>query len=114
VRSNNHQLDLTPFDARFKNDSSGAPAWPPAVMLKIVLYAYARGIVGSRRIARACAEQVTFMALSGASQPHFTSIATFVSHLVDNIAAVFGAVVALCQQHGLIGAEYHIPNKYVI
>ena len=53
-----HELDLTRFDARFRNDATGAPAYPPAVLRKVVLFAYARGIVSSRAIVRACTEQV--------------------------------------------------------
>ena len=48
-----HELDLTGFDARFRNYETGAPAYPPAVLLTVVLFAYARGIVSSRAIARA-------------------------------------------------------------
>ena len=98
-----HELDLSHFDARFSNDSSGAPAYPPAVLLKIVLFAYAQGILGSRPIARACQEQVIFIALCGDTAPHFTTIARFVAHLGDDIAVVFGAVLAICQRQGLIG-----------
>jgi hypothetical protein len=32
-----HELDLAPLDARFKNDEVGAGAYDPRVMLKIVL-----------------------------------------------------------------------------
>mgnify|MGYP001161860301 FL=1 len=43
-----HELDLSHFDARFRNDETGAPAYPPAMLLKVVLFAYAQGIVSSR------------------------------------------------------------------
>lgn len=46
-----HAIDLSGFDVRFRNDTTGAPAYPPAVLLKVVLCAYARGIVSSRAIA---------------------------------------------------------------
>ncbi len=38
-----HQLDLTIFHHRFKNDDTGRPAYNPAILLKIVLLAYSRG-----------------------------------------------------------------------
>ncbi len=60
-----HALDLSRFDARFRNDVTGATAYPPAMLLAVVLCAYARGIVSSRAIARACEEQVTFISLCG-------------------------------------------------
>ena len=100
-----HEIDLSRFDARFRNDATGAPAYPPAVLLKVVLFAYARGIVSSRAIARACTEHVTFIALCGDQAPHFTTIAQFISTVGDEIAPVFAMVVAICDRQGLIGRE---------
>ena len=100
-----HEIDLSHFDARFRNDATGAPAYPPATLLKVVLFAYAQGIVSSRGIERACQEHVTFIALCGDHAPHFTTIAHFVSTLGDDIARVFAAVLALCDAQGLIGRE---------
>ena len=100
-----YELDLRRFDARFRNDDTGAQAYPPAELLKVVLFAYARGIVRSRAIARACTEHVTFIALCGDQAPHFTTIAHFVSTVGGDIAYVFAAVVAICDAQGLIGRE---------
>jgi transposase len=99
------ELDLSSFDARYRNDTVGAPAYPPGMLLKVVLFAYSRGIVSSRGIERACEDQVTFIALSGDSRPHFTTIASFVSTLGADIARVFAAVLAICDRQGLIGRE---------
>ena len=46
------EVDLSGIGARFRNDETGAPAYDPAVMLKIVLLAYSRGVVSSRAIER--------------------------------------------------------------
>jgi transposase len=100
-----HEIDLSHFDVRFRNDETGASAYPPAMLLKVVLFAYSRGIVSSRAIERACREQVTFIALCGDTSPHFTTIANFVSTLGDDIARVFAAVLAICDRQGLIGRE---------
>ncbi|MGH2907652.1 MAG: IS1182 family transposase [Solirubrobacterales bacterium] len=100
-----HAIDLSSFDARFRNDTTGAPAYPPGMLLKVVLAAYAHGVVSSRGIEQLCREHVTFIALCGDSAPHFTTIAHFVSTLGDDIARVFGAVVAICDAEGLIGRE---------
>ena len=59
------ELDLSELDARFNNDETGASAYDPRVMLKIVLLAYSRGLVSSRGIERACLQNVQFIALSG-------------------------------------------------
>lgn len=66
-----HELDVSLFDARYRNDETGAPAFDPAVRLKIILYAYSRDITSSRKIEQACRENIMFMALSADTQPHF-------------------------------------------
>lgn len=43
-----HEFDLSAFEARYSNDETGAPAYDPAIVLKIMLYAYSRGVVSSR------------------------------------------------------------------
>ena len=86
-----HAIDLSHFDARYRDDETGAPAYPPAMLLQVVLFAYAQGIVSSRGIERACREHVTFIALCGDTAPHFTTIAHFVSTLGEDIAHVFAA-----------------------
>ena len=100
-----HAIDLKPFDGRYCNDLTGASAYPPAMLLKVVLFAYSRGIVSSRGIERACREHVTFIALSGDTAPHCTTFAAFVSGLGDEIAPLFGQVLHLCDRQGLIGRE---------
>jgi transposase len=59
-----NEIDLSVFDLRYQNDETGAPAYDPAILLKIILYAYSRGITSSRKIARCCEENIIFMALS--------------------------------------------------
>lgn len=98
-----HELDLSGFDARYRNDLSGAPAYPPGTLLKVVLYAYSQGIVSSRAIEAACRDHITFIALCGDSAPHFTTLAAFVSSLGDEAAHLFAQVLWLCQNQGLIG-----------
>jgi transposase len=100
-----HELDLSGLDARFRNDATGAPAYPPALLLKVILFAYSRGIVSSRGIEEACRTHVTFIALSGDCAPHFTTVAAFVRGLKDEIANVFTQVLFICDAQGLIGRE---------
>lgn len=100
-----HKLDLAGFAAHYKNDDVGAPAYDPRVMLKIVLAAYAHGIISSRDIERACRENVVFMALSAGTKPHFTTIAQFIRGLGDVVQKLFVDVLLYCDELGLIGKE---------
>ncbi len=97
------ELDLEPFRSRYTNHVEGAPSYDPAVLLKIILLAYSRGVVSSRKIEAACRDSVLFIAVSGDSQPNFTTLAAFVSELGELAANLFAQVLALCDRHGLIG-----------
>jgi transposase len=99
------ELDLSAFHARYKNDIEGASAFDPAVLIKIILLAYSRGIIHSRKIEAACRENVLFIAVSGDSQPHFTTLAAFVSNMNDTVAKLFAQVLLICDRQGLIGRE---------
>ncbi|MFN7857150.1 MAG: transposase [Acidovorax sp.] len=52
------------MDARFRNDETGASAYDPRGMLKIVLLGYSRGLISSRRIEAARLHNVRFIALT--------------------------------------------------
>ena len=57
------RMDTGVFDGRFRNDETGRRAYDPKMLLKIVLFGYSRGLITSRKLERACKENVTFMAL---------------------------------------------------
>ncbi|VAX07124.1 hypothetical protein MNBD_GAMMA26-1413 [hydrothermal vent metagenome] len=47
-----HHIDLSPFEARFINSDNGRPGYNPSILLKIVILAYSKGIITSRKIER--------------------------------------------------------------
>ncbi len=100
-----HELDLSALDARFNNDETGASAYNPRVMLKIVLLAYSRGLISSRGIEQACLHNIQFIALSGDAQPSYTHIAKFVRELGEQIQPLFTQVLLTCDRLGLIGRQ---------
>lgn len=100
-----NEIDLSLFDERYRNDETGAPAYDPAILLKIILYAYSRGITSSRKIAQCCKENIIFMALSADTRPHFTTIADFISSVDQEIIRLFLQVLLVCDEMGLIGKE---------
>jgi transposase len=100
-----NEIDLSAFDLRYKNDETGAPAYDPRILLKIVLYAYSKGITSSRKIADCCNENVIFMALSADTRPHYTTIADFISSQDQETVRLFLEVLMICDEMGLIGKE---------
>ena len=97
------RMDMTRFDGKFKNDETGCKAYNPKILLKIILLAYSRGIVHSRKIERECKKNVTFMALSCGQQPDHSTIAAFVSSLKEEIKPLFREVLMVCEEMGLLG-----------
>ena len=100
-----HEIDMDVFEARYSNDETGAPAYDPALLLKVVLLAYSRGVTSSRQIGRLCEENVVFMALSADTQPHFTTIAGFIAGMQAEVSQIFRDVLLVCDEAGLIGRE---------
>jgi transposase len=98
-------LDLSPFEARYGNDDTGRLAYDPAVLLKIVLYGYYKGIISSRKLAEACERNIQFMALSADTHPHFTTLADFVSQMHREVAGVFTDVLMYASELNLIGQD---------
>lgn len=96
-------LDLSIFVERFINDETGAPAYDPSILLKIILLAYSKGIISSRKIERLCRENVVCMALSADTQPHLTTIANFISTMDKEIASLFTEVPSVCYANNIIG-----------
>ncbi|QLA16731.1 transposase [Desulfolutivibrio sulfoxidireducens] len=62
-------LDLKPFLRRFRDNGQGGTAFHPAMMLKVVLYAYCVGVASSRKIAQAVIDDVAFRWLAANNRP---------------------------------------------
>jgi transposase len=99
------KLDLSVFYPKYQNDATGRPAYDPSALLKIILFAYSKGITSSREIEWCCDTNVIFKALSCDSVPHFTTIAGFVSGRKKEVESVFEQVLLICHAQGLLGNE---------
>ena len=100
-----HKLDLSVFYPRYKNDENGRPAYHPAILLKIILFAYSKGITSSREIQWCCKHNLIFKALSCDSEPHYTTIANFISSKPSDIETLFEQILLICSEQGLLGNE---------
>lgn len=98
-------IDTTVFNNRYNNDEIGAKAYPPSVLLKIILLAYSKGCYTSRKIQELCRTNIQFIAISANSQPDHSTIAAFVSSMQDEISHIFSHILIRCAQLDLIGGE---------
>ena len=94
-------MDLDGFYGAYRLDGRSRPAYDPAMMVALLLYAYARGTRSSRQIERACEEDVAFRVLAAQQRPDHATIARFVERHQDAIAGLFGEVLCLCARSGL-------------
>ena len=97
------ELDLSeillPAQAK---DPRGEKGFDPRVMMLLLLYAYCVGIVSSRKIERACYEDLAFRVLTGNQQPDHSRISEFRRRNLDALKELFVQILRLCQKAGMV------------
>jgi len=96
------ELDLTAFYADYRADAHGRPAYDPAMMVALLLYAYAKGNRSSRGIERECREDVAYRVICANLVPDHSTIAEFRCRHESALAELFGSVLSLCGKAGLV------------
>ncbi len=99
-------VDTSIFEHFYDNDDTGCPAYDPKVLLKIVLCGYSHGIISSRKIERACHENIVFIALACGQTPDHTTIANFISKMKNEIVTIFRNILLVCEEQGLLKGTY--------
>src|SRR5919109_4537123 len=97
------EMDLSAFYAAYRRDGHGRAAHDPAMMVALVLYAYARGLRSSRKIERALVEDVAFRVIAANQVPDHTTIARFRQRHEAALAGLFGEGLELCAEAGVGG-----------
>src|SRR3954468_9878963 len=95
-------LDLKPFYAVYRDNGQGRAAHDPAMMVALLLYSYALGERSSRRIERRCVEDLATRVICANQRPDHTMIARFRQRHESPLAELFGEVLALCAEAGLV------------
>jgi hypothetical protein len=72
------------------------------MMTLLLLYAYCVGIVSSRKIERACYEDLAFRVLTGNQQPDHSRISEFRRRNLDALSDLFVQILRLCQKAGMV------------
>jgi transposase len=96
------RLDISAIYEYYDKAEAGAPPFNPAMMVKILVYGYCRGIPGSRRISTAVEEDVAFRFLAAGNTPDFRTICQFRKTHIEPLKGIFKQVVKLCQRAGLV------------
>lgn len=96
------EMDLSRFEEGYRLGAAGRPAYDPAMMVALLLYAYARGNRSSRGIERACWEDVAYKVICAMRTPDHSTIAEFRRRHETAIAELFDDVLGLCREAGLV------------
>jgi len=94
------QLDLWELEAQYSG--VGHPAYPPKVMLRVLIYGYSLGLRASRMLERECKRDDAFRFLVHGLKPDHNSICRFRRRHAEQLPGLFVQTVALCQQAGLV------------
>jgi len=95
-------LNLSAFYKRRRADGWGRAAYDPAMMVALLIYAYATGTRSSRMIERRCAEDIAFRFLCANEQPDHSTIARFLADHDKELGDLFSQVLRLCVEVGLV------------
>src|SRR3954452_3793026 len=96
------ELDLSAFFSSYRADGHGRAALDPAMMVALLVYAYAVGVRSSRAIERHCLEDVAFRVITANQVPDHATIARFRARHELAIGELFGQVLGLCARAGLV------------
>ena len=95
-------LDLQAFYARYEGGGSRNQPFHPAMMVKVLIYAYATGVFSSRKIARKLHEDVAFRVLAADNFPAHRTISDFRAFHLKELGELFVQVVRLAREMGLV------------
>jgi len=96
------RLDLAALHDRHPNDGVGRPAYDPAMMLTLLLYAYCVGVRSSRRIEASCRTDAAYRVICAGLVPDHSTIARFIVDHQGAMEGLFVSGLALCAAAGLV------------
>ena len=97
------ELDISPVEKAIqRKDARGQRPYDPRMMVALLVYAYCTGVYSSRRMERACQENVAFRVITGNRQPYFTTINEFRRVHRKHFEGLFVEVLKLCREAGLV------------
>lgn len=97
------EMDLSAFyGPHEESDPRGNQPFHPAMMLKILIYAYATGTFSSRRIAQKIEEDVAFRVLAAGNFPHHRTICDFRLEHLEEFIELFTQVALIAKSAGLV------------
>jgi transposase len=96
------ELDISEIEKTYSARLQGQPPYHPAMMVKILFYAYCMGIPSSRKIEEATYHDVAFRILSAGHHPDHDTIAGFRKNHLAALKGLFLQILLLCKEAKLV------------
>ncbi len=94
------QLDLSALVGAYRG--AGSASYHPSVLLGLLVYGYATGVLSSRKLERATYDSVAFRFIAANDHPDHDTIATFRRRFLGDIEGLFVQVLVLAREAGLL------------
>ena len=95
-------LDLSAIYASYE-DECGFPPYDPRLMVKLLVYGYANGVMSSRKLEAATHRDVAVRMLCAGQHPDYRSIARFRKRHLGALSELFVQSLGLCRKARLVG-----------
>ena len=100
-----NEMDISIFERNYHNNKRGATAYSPKILLKVILYCYSKGMLSSRKIEKACKDNIIVKALAEDCEPDHDTIATFISTNSEAVQDLFTQILLKCSELQLISGQ---------
>ena len=94
------QLDLSALTRQYRG--AGSAAYHPQMLLALIIYGYATGTFGSRRIEQATYESLAFRYIAANTHPDHDTLCAFRKRFLPQIQTHFVEVLRIAQQMKLL------------
>lgn len=96
------ELDLGEIEKTYSTRLQGQPPYHPALMVKLLFYAYCMGIPSSRKIEKETYEDIAFRILAAGHHPDHDTIADFRKTHLGALKGLFLQILLLCKEAKLV------------
>lgn len=92
-------LDMTVFENAYKG--CGSKAYPPTMLMTLLIYAYLTGVFSSRKMEAATYDSIAFRFITGNTHPDHSSLSNFRKRFQGEFKKVFLSVLTIANEMGV-------------
>jgi transposase len=106
------ELDLGEIEKTYSAKLQGQPPYHPAMLVKLLFYAYCMGIPSSRKIEKETYEDIAFRILAAGYHPDHDTIADFRKNHLGALKGLFLQILILCREAKLVKLGHVALGRY--